>query len=1717
MGWFWPLTLLILLGCNVAKEPATLSEGSGLDNSSGVPIITFSTAALNRMEGSPIASIPFTLSQTATAITTINVTFSGTAVGGSSCTGAEDYITPVMPVAYPAGTTSGVIDIILCNDSIYEGSETIVATISSVTPTHAFGSNAIAVVSLYDSLPVPQVAFATASSGSIAEGSSGVTTIPVTVQLSHLSTLATTFQVSTSGTASSSTDFGLSATMFTIPANTLSTTVFVNIYGDNLIEPNESVSLNIFAPVNASIGAQNIHDLQIAQDEAPSTLQASMGASVNVNEVAGIQNLTVSITGATDHSTILNYTIDFSAAITSTQRAAFPSDFTLSGSASSSGFVTVPAGATTVNIPINIVDDGFYEPSEGIIVRLLGGPEITVSTGFETAQLQINSNDAANQPLVSFLAPTQSINEANPAGSVVVRLLDPALTGAERASGEDVVVTLTTSNLTSEGAADWVLGSTTVTIPAGQTRATVPVTVIQDGVDEDNETFSVSLTPPAGYSTGPNTTHTVSILDADAASRVRFAVASSTVNESTAPTAPVVTVTLDKASERNITVNYSLSGSATSNTTGCSAGVDLTHPGTLLIPAGSTSLAFTGITQCADTVSEGSETAVFTINSVNNGILSTPYVHTTTIVDDEPLPDLSISSTLCDAPTYTATGGSISETGSCVRLVASITNAVTSQNALNVPLSISGTAILGTHYNTPSSVISIPAGSSSGTLNLVIINNNLFGGDRILNATLGAGSWTLTTATETLTILEDEAQPTVEFSVASKTVNETVGTDSIVLRVTPGMPACEEPISFTLSTTGSTSSYGLDHNFNAPSASIAAGASFTTLTYSVFNDLMYEGATAETLQVEIGTAQCGAVVLAENIPITIISIVSDDPLPILGYAVQTLTTSEGTVANIIMSIDRPSSTAVTFNSTCTSTVPAIVSTTNVLDPAFYAANCGTEMAFGSTSFSIAPGLQSAIQTVTLTADGFYEFTEQFTMGFNTVSGASISASTPTMNVLVNNVDAAPYVHLSTVNNPATLTSTASSLESAATAHTIHALLSNSATSGGATYSTVVPVVVPVSIGGTAAATTTTANAADYTLVGLSTSGGDVIVPALSSSASFTMTVVNDLMYENTETAIFNVSAPSSAQLSSTHATNTITITADGDAMPAASVAANPLTTNEGDLNQKFVITMPPVGKQVVVNYAVTGTATLATDHNMSASGSVTFSPSTTTQTYDLNFSVTDDILSEAAETIITTITSSDILTSPTSGTMTINVSDPIQLAAGDDFTCALLDGQVKCWGRGGYLGDGTTAGSGTTGTSSGRTVLDFGSNFTPIKVVAGRFHACALSQQGSVKCWGRNDFGQLGLDLAGSTPYDFIGDAAGEMGDSLPVVNLGATMVDVVAGGYHTCAMTESGQMKCWGYNVYGQLGQIYTSGATCNASGNRCYGDAPGELASMGFIGFPVSSGVAKMAAGAYHTCALLLNNDIYCFGWNGYGQLGRNDTTNYGGGTGEMTNPTTFKKVQLNAFFSSKTVLAISGGHYGTCALFSDTPNQRMLCWGSDFYGEGGVGWPQSGPAGLIGSSATFVLGSTLPLTNINAGIGVNYVNGQFLYLSQISAGLFSSCTLNAAGKILCWGYGTNGNLGNGTNFHVGDGVSDTSMSGYASPWFFCDIEPYGSTNCGVTGDGSMVNGTYTGLYQGNYHTCASVGHDQYRCWGENAYGELGSGVAGNTNSSPGTGLSF
>ena len=340
----------------------------------------------------------------------------------------------------------------------------------------------------------------------------------------------------------------------------------------------------------------------------------------------------------------------------------------------------------------------------------------------------------------------------------------------------------------------------------------------------------------------------------------------------------------------------------------------------------------------------------------------------------------------------------------------------------------------------------------------------------------------------------------------------------------------------------------------------------------------------------------------------------------------------------------------------------------------------------------------------------------------------------------------------------------------------------------------------------------------------------------------------------------------------------------------------------------------------------------------------------------------------------------------------------LRVSGGYFHTCALLSGgSVKCWGGNGAgqlgLGDTSYRGDGPNEMGDNLLAVDLGTSKTASAVVTGNFHTCALLNDGSVKCWGHNSAGQLGLG-----DNDYRGDGPNEMGNNLPAVNLGTgkTASAIVAGALHTCALLNDGTVKCWGHNLYGQLGLVDTN----------YRGDDPNEMGdNLPAVNLGTGTTASVVVAGKYHTCALLNDDSVKCWGNNDYGQLGLDDKDSRGDDSSEMGD--NLPAVNVGA---GKTASAIVAGGFHTCAILNDG---SVKCWGYNSNGQLGLGDTIQRGDGPNDMS------DNLPAVNLGTGKTA----------SAMGAGYSYSCAILNDGSVKCWGLNADGQLGLGDTNNRGD----------------------------------------------------------------------------------------
>ncbi len=257
-----------------------------------------------------------------------------------------------------------------------------------------------------------------------------------------------------------------------------------------------------------------------------------------------------------------------------------------------------------------------------------------------------------------------------------------------------------------------------------------------------------------------------------------------------------------------------------------------------------------------------------------------------------------------------------------------------------------------------------------------------------------------------------------------------------------------------------------------------------------------------------------------------------------------------------------------------------------------------------------------------------------------------------------------------------------------------------------------------------------------------------------------------------------------------------------------------------------------------------------------------------------------------------------------------------QVFAGYYRTCVRFEvGKVSCWGYGeaGALGLGNVDNLGDDEKLTPGSFIDLGMA-DAIQLSMGFQHACVLSSEGAVRCWGGNFTGQLGLGHTND-----IGDD--ELPSSAPEVSIGGPASAICAGGNFSCALRDNGGLRCWGGNKFGQLGYGHTNQIGDNES-----------PASVGDV--DVGEAVQSVACGGLHTCVVTVGGSVKCWGNNETGALGYGHTMHIG----DDETPANVAPVNLGA-----QAVAVIAADDHTCALLV---NGEIMCWGSGASGRLGYG---------------------------------------------------------------------------------------------------------------------------------------------------------------------------
>ena len=373
----------------------------------------------------------------------------------------------------------------------------------------------------------------------------------------------------------------------------------------------------------------------------------------------------------------------------------------------------------------------------------------------------------------------------------------------------------------------------------------------------------------------------------------------------------------------------------------------------------------------------------------------------------------------------------------------------------------------------------------------------------------------------------------------------------------------------------------------------------------------------------------------------------------------------------------------------------------------------------------------------------------------------------------------------------------------------------------------------------------------------------------------------------------------------------------------------------------------------------------------------------------------------------------------------------LAVEVGYENTCVLIEGgRVRCWGANGKgeLGLGNTEPIGDNETPG--TVEDVLLGLPVLDLSVGDSHACVVLDDANARCWGSGASGRLGISNVAT-----VGDDESPMQDVLA----GDGVVEIDAGGSHTCARLVDGSMRCWGAGFGGALG--YGNPDTIGDDEHPVTIDV-----------VPVGASILAQATGIGHTCVITSEGAVRCWGAGGSGQLGYGNVEDVGvANTPAEVGDAAVVPADVDA---DAAAIALALGQNISCALYE---GGEVLCWGVGF-------------TGALGQGSTADIGDDeLPSSFGAIELGAPAI--------AISAGDSHVCALLDTHEARCWGANTAGQLGLGTLDNLGDDELPTAVAAID------------------------LGGPIAHIDAGGIHTCAIVETtNELYCWGLGSSGQLG-----------------
>ena len=1101
-------------------------------------------------------------------------------VDGTATVTGSDYVSNTGTLTIAAGNTANTVIVKVNGDTIVEANESFTVQLSNATvgatPLTLTKGTATGTI-LNDEVTVN---FSTPTF-SVVEGNSGKKDLNFIVTLSQATTQPVTVAYATADGAAAissnnakvgNSDYDALTGTLTFAANTTIQTVTVKVNGDTIFEPDQSFTLALSAPTNASLGTTAIATGTITNDDAAPTLSI---ADVSLNE--GNSGTTdfpfvVTLSQAIEQDVVVNYvTVDGSGTVVG-------NDYI-----SNTGTLTFAAGSTANTITVKVNGDTILESNETFTVQLsnatVGATPLTLTKGTATGTIL---NDEL--PALNFANAAFSVVEGNTGKqdlNFIVTL--------SQATAQPVTATYTTvdgtaaisSNNARVADNDYDAVTGTVTFAANTTRQTITVKVNGDAKFEPDQSFTLGLSAPSNAALGTTITATGTITNDDVAPTL--SIANGTVIEGNSGTVDLpFVVTLAQAIEQDAVVNYATvdgSGTATVNTDYAKTTSALT------ITAGATtSTAIVKVN--GETAPELNETFTTQLTSAAIGATALTFTQanaTGTILNDDTVVSFS-------QPTFTIAEGNSGKKD--LNFVATLAQ----PSAVPVTVNYStanGTAVSTSDYDNLTGVITFAPNTTVQTIAIKVNGDPQFEADESFTLTLATpNNATLgTTVTATGTITNDDALivPTITIAPVVASQSEGSGTTSFDFTVKLSQ-AIDQPITMVYDTADNTAKAGSDYvALTNRTLTFAPGEISKLISVDVMGDSVYE--LDETFKVNLSNPS-GATLATSSATGTI---ANDDSVPFLIFnGVGQAEGNTGTTGlDFNFSLSNASYQPITLNYT------TVDGTAKVSDNDYQAA---------SGTLTFAPGTTTQKVTVNIIGDTQFEPSEKF----------SLQISNPTGNVVLANTSAT-----ATINND----------DGAPTLNFGQATVAQSEGNSGTTDFLFTVVLTPANTQQNVTVNyATTDGAALVSDSDYQSASGVVTFSPGETVKTIAVKVNGDTKVELDEIFAITLSGASNAVLGSVNSAIGTIVNDDTAPDPTVTIApVSKLEGNTGTTDFPFVVTLSQASDQpLVYNYTTTdGTANAGLDYT-ATTGLLTFTPGQTSQT--ITIKVIGDTVPESDET-----------------------------------------------------------------------------------------------------------------------------------------------------------------------------------------------------------------------------------------------------------------------------------------------------------------------------------------------------------------------------------------------------------------------------------------------------------------------------------------------------